>query len=93
MVDTSTPSCGNSRFGCWVCTVVDKDKTMQTLIDTGEEWMEPLLDYRDMLSSTQDPETKSHYREYKRRDGQVIVKGDKFIPGPYKAEYRLKIFT
>ena len=90
VVDTSTPSCGNSRFGCWVCTVVDKDKTMQTLIDTGEEWMEPLLDYRDMLSSTQDPETKSHYREYKRRDGQVIVKGDKFIPGPYKAEYRLK---
>ena len=22
VVDTSTPSCGNSRFGCWTCTVV-----------------------------------------------------------------------
>lgn len=91
VVDTSTPSCGNSRFGCWVCTVVDKDKTMQTLIDTGEEWMEPLLDYRDLLSETQVPENKFKFREFKRRDGQVIVtKDSKFIPGPYKAEYRLK---
>jgi len=89
VVDKTTPSCGNSRFGCWVCTVVDKDKTMQTLIDTGEEWMEPLLDYRDMLRATQEPEKKLIYREFKRRDGQVIVKDDKFIPGPYKPEYRL----
>ena len=33
VVDTSTPSCGNSRFGCWVCTVVEKDKSMEGLID------------------------------------------------------------
>ena len=90
VVDTSTPSCGNSRFGCWVCTVVDKDKTMQTLIDTGEEWMEPLLDFRDMLRDTQVPENKLKYREFKRRDGQVIVNDGKFIPGPYKPEYRLQ---
>ena len=25
-IDTSTPSCGNSRFGCWTCTVVERDK-------------------------------------------------------------------
>lgn len=91
VVDTSTPSCGNSRFGCWVCTVVDKDKTMQTLIDTGEEWMEPLLDYRDMLRATQNPEKKLEYREFKRRDGQVIVKDNRFIPGPYKPEYRIHL--
>ena len=29
VVDTSTPSCGNSRFGCWVCTVVDRDSSME----------------------------------------------------------------
>lgn len=91
VVDNSTPSCGNSRFGCWVCTVVEKDKTMQTLIDTGEEWMEPLLDFRDMLKDTQIPENKLIYREFKRRDGQVIVKDEKFIPGPYKPEYRIKL--
>ena len=26
VVDKNTESCGNSRFGCWVCTVVTKDK-------------------------------------------------------------------
>ena len=29
VIDTSTPSCGNSRFGCWTCTVVTKDKAME----------------------------------------------------------------
>jgi len=28
-IDTSTPSCGNSRFGCWTCTVVDRDKASE----------------------------------------------------------------
>ena len=26
MVDRSLPSCGKSRFGCWVCTMVESDK-------------------------------------------------------------------
>ena len=91
VIDTSTPSCGNSRFGCWVCTVVDTDKSMTAMIDNGEEWMQPLLDYRDMLSETQIPERKLEYRDFKRRDGQVIVRKDgKLIPGPYKPEYRKK---
>ena len=44
VVDTTTPSCGNSRFGCWTCTVVERDKSMEAMIDSGEEWMEPLLE-------------------------------------------------
>jgi hypothetical protein len=31
-IDTSTPSCGNSRFGCWPCTVVDRDKASEGLL-------------------------------------------------------------
>ncbi len=27
VVDTTTPSCGDSRFGCWVCTLVEEDKS------------------------------------------------------------------
>ena len=46
VIDTTTPSCGNSRFGCWVCTVVNKDSTMEGLIDNGEEWLDPLLELR-----------------------------------------------
>lgn len=49
VIDTSTSSCGNSRFGCWVCTVVKHDKSMENLIDNGEEWMVPLLEFRDEL--------------------------------------------
>ncbi|MCA9112393.1 MAG: DNA phosphorothioation system sulfurtransferase DndC, partial [Planctomycetaceae bacterium] len=30
VVDTTTPSCGNSRFGCWVCTVVEQDHAMES---------------------------------------------------------------
>jgi DNA sulfur modification protein DndC len=33
VVDTSTPSCGNSRFGCWVCTVVAEDVSLKNTIE------------------------------------------------------------
>lgn len=91
VVDTSTPSCGNSRFGCWVCTVVEKDKTMQALIDNGEEWMEPLLDFRDKLADTQIPANKLNFRDIKRRDGKSIVKDGKIIPGPYLPKVRMQL--
>jgi DNA sulfur modification protein DndC len=59
VVDTSTPSCGNSRFGCWVCTVVQQDHSMEAMIDNGEEWLEPLLDFRNLLASTLQKNTGS----------------------------------
>ena len=84
VIDTTTPSCGNSRFGCWVCTVVERDDTMESLIDNGEEWMEPLLELRDFLSSTQTQEGKLTYRDHKRRGGKVSFKRDGSIArGPY----------
>ena len=87
VIDTTTPSCGNSRFGCWVCTVVTKDNTMETLIDNGEEWMEPLLELRDFLASTQEPTNKVKYRDHKRRGGQVSFKADGDIArGPYRLD-------
>ena len=71
VVDTSTPSCGNSRFGCWVCTVVDKDSSLQNTIENGEDWMEPLLELRQDLKDTQDPKRRRDVRELKRRNGQM----------------------
>jgi len=73
VVDSTTPSCGNSRFGCWTCTVVTRDKSMEAMIDNGEEWMLPMLEFRDWLTSTQNPEKKHLYREHKRRTGEVLV--------------------
>jgi DNA sulfur modification protein DndC len=90
VVDKTTPSCGNSRFGCWVCTVIVQDKSMEALIDSGEEWMEPLLEIRNLLASTQDPSVKHRYREYKRRKGTVDFNrsnSGKIVPGPYKLEF------
>ena len=87
VIDTTTPSCGNSRFGCWVCTVVTKDNSMEALIDNGEEWMEPLLELRDFLASTQEPDKKAIYRDHKRRGGLVSFKADGNIArGPYRLD-------
>jgi DNA sulfur modification protein DndC len=89
VVDTTTPSCGNSRFGCWVCTVVERDKAMEAMIDSGEEWLTPLLEFRDKLSETQRPELKARFRDYKRRTGKVqfIGETDRVMPGPYTMNF------
>lgn len=66
VMDTSTPSCGQSRFGCWVCTVVERDKSMESFVDDGEERFKPLLDFRDYLSKIRED---SSARENVRRNG------------------------
>ena len=93
VIDTSTPSCGNSRFGCWTCTVVTKDKAIHGLVESGETWMQPLLDFRNQLFESTKPEKKKEYRNSKRRTGKVTyskysLQDDnsserKHIPGPY----------
>ncbi|KEO84702.1 DNA phosphorothioation system sulfurtransferase DndC [Tumebacillus flagellatus] len=65
-------SCGNSRFGCWVCTVVVQDKAVIGFIESGEEWLQPLLNFRDWLSSIRDREGS---RQTHRRDGTVYFVG------------------
>lgn len=76
VVDTSTPSCGNSRFGCWVCTVVDEDVSLKNTIENGEDWMEPLLELREELKDTQNPATRKEVRSLKRRTGQMKLISD-----------------
>lgn len=98
VIDTNTPSCGNSRFGCWTCTVVTQDKAIEGLVSSGEEWMRPLLDFRNQLHASSLPENKTKYRNYKRRTGRVtFARGaldddsetlTKHVPGPYWMEYR-----
>jgi DNA sulfur modification protein DndC len=76
VIDTSTPSCGNSRFGCWVCTVAQRDTSMEALIESGEDWLEPLFEFREWLAGTIDPERKREFRDIKGRDGRVIFRKD-----------------
>lgn len=85
VIDDTTPSCGNSRFGCWTCTVVNKDKSMEGLIDNGEEWMQPLADIRNFLIETRD--NPEEWREKRRRDGSI----KEGLWGPYKFTTRVEI--
>ncbi|WP_293397755.1 DNA phosphorothioation system sulfurtransferase DndC [Phenylobacterium sp. RIFCSPHIGHO2_01_FULL_69_31] len=82
VLDTSTPSCGDSRFGCWVCTLVTQDKSMSAMIQNDEEkeWMSPLLELRNALD-----EPDHEKRDFRRMGGhvQLFNQADKPIPGPY----------
>ncbi len=94
VVDTSTPSCGASRFGCWVCTLVSQDKSMAAMIQNDEEkeWLQPLLDFRKEL----DAPTNRDRRDFRRRNGDVQLYERNLdetisvepIPGPYIKEAR-----
>lgn len=80
VVDTKSQSCGNSRFGCWTCTVVSKDRALHGLIETGEDWMKPLLEFRDELHYSTQPENKLKFRNIKRRSGKIDIQ-TKHSPG------------
>lgn len=86
VVDASTPSCGDSRFGCWTCTLVEKDKSMSAMIQNDEEkeWMLPLLELRNALDLADD----RHLRDFRRMNGSVQLFHDKPIPGPYTQSAR-----
>jgi len=94
VIDTSTPSCGDSRFGCWVCTMVNKDKSMEAMIQNDEEkeWMQPLLDIRNDLDIKDDHDKRDFRRIYgkvelfeRNVDGEISVKP---IHGPYTKYWR-----
>ncbi|WP_218589621.1 DNA phosphorothioation system sulfurtransferase DndC [Pseudonocardia oceani] len=81
VVDKGTPSCGDSRFGCWTCTLVDKDKSMEAMVsnDAEKEWMLPLLELRNALDVPDD----RPLRDFRRMNGTVQLFHDRPIPGPY----------
>ncbi|MEG4507345.1 DNA phosphorothioation system sulfurtransferase DndC [Microcoleus sp. F6_B4] len=95
VVDTSTPSCGSSRFGCWVCTMVSQDKSMEAMIlnDEEKEWMQPLLDIRNELDIKDDRPKRDFRRIYGRVELFERNMGDDTtsvepIPGPYTKFWR-----
>lgn len=90
VVDTSTPSCGDSRFGCWVCTLVEQDKSMHAMIQNDEEkeWMLPLLQLRNELDPPKTPDGDRALRDFRRMNGAVQLFNDRPIPGPYTQRVR-----
>ena len=94
VVDTSTPSCGDSRFGCWVCTLVEKDKSMSAMVQNDEEmeWMEPLLQLRNELDfrGEEKKEIERGRRDFRRMRGHVQLFHNQALHGPYTQKAREK---
>ena len=86
-----TQSCGNSRFGCWVCTVVKDDKSLNGFIRSGHRELIPLAEFRIWIMGIRD---KDEYREKKRRNGTVYeTKTGEMGYGPFTWEARKLILT
>ena len=83
-IDTGTPSCGKSRFGCWTCTVVERDKASEGLLASGDERMEDLLEFREVLIHYRNPENGK--RDMKRMNGSDG-------PGPLTMTARRELLT
>ena len=88
--EDDAPSCGTTspRFGCWTCTVVEKDRSMSGLVDSGFEEFEPMLEFRDWLQSIRG-DVKRRMRT--RRNGTVIYKNGKVMYGPFTLDTRREI--
>ena len=94
VVDNTTSTCGNSRFGCWVCTLVNKDKSLTAMVENDEEkeWLQPILDIRTELGAKDNRDR----RDFRRRNGNVQLyernlEGEislEPIPGPFTKEAR-----
>lgn len=86
VVDTSTSSCGDSRFGCYVCTMVTQDKSMQAMIQNDEQkqWMQPILDFRNKNLAVEDRDE----RDFRRLNGRLTLFRDQLVHGPYTQQRR-----
>ena len=87
--ESQQQSCGQSRFGCWVCTVVKEDKSLNGFIRSGHRELIPLAEFRRWLMEIRDIGT---YREKKRRDGTVYRTANNDLGyGPFNWEARKMI--
>lgn len=85
------PSCGSTspRFGCWTCTVVKKDRSLEGLVGAGFDELEPLMDFRNWLLELRENEEN---RLPFRRDGAMKHREDgSRVWGPFRMEVRREI--
>jgi DNA sulfur modification protein DndC len=88
VTDKSHASCGQSRFGCWTCTVVKEDKSMAALVSKGYPWLEPLLLLRENMVAERNI---SINRMPTRRNGQAAITEDGHNQGNYTPAYRARL--
>lgn len=80
---------GNSRFGCWVCTMVKEDKSLKNFIDHGASELIPLRDFRNWLVKLR---SSPEARDYRRRNGSVyLTSSGEYGRGPFTMKARKEI--
>ena len=80
---------GNSRFGCWICTMVKEDKSLKNFIDHGATELIPLRDFRNWLVELR---SNPQARDYRRRNGSVyLMANGEYGRGPFTMETRKEI--
>jgi len=83
------PVTGNSRFGCWCCTIVKEDKSLQNFINKGSVELTPLRNFRNWLVEIR---KSPLHRDSKRRDGSIYYKANgEFGLGPFTMDARKMI--
>lgn len=75
--------CTSGRFGCWICTVVRKDRAVTNMVNDGYPELTPLLNFRNWIIGIRD---KPHLRYKRRRNGDVGL-------GPFTLRTRREILT
>lgn len=80
---------GNSRFGCWICTMVKEDKSLKNFIDHGATELIPLRDFRNWLVELR---ANPKARDYRRRNGSIYLTATgEYGRGPFTMEARQQI--
>lgn len=83
IIDKNQNSCGGSRFGCWICTLVNEDKSMQGFIKNGQIAMQGLNDFRNFIKDARD---NHNLRSDFKRDGR-------YQRGPFTSMARKEILN
>lgn len=76
--ETNDRPCASARFGCWVCTVVRRDKSTENLLQSGYADLAPYHEFRSWIAQIRNDEA---LRCKKRRNG-------KLGPGPFRLATR-----
>jgi DNA sulfur modification protein DndC len=100
MPGTSRDTCGNSRFGCWCCTVVKNERSLRNLAAGAAPWMGKMVVFRDLLHETTQGEARYDARSIRGGETETIKltgkgteQGGTLSPRGYTMTFRKRLLA
>lgn len=97
---TSRNTCGNSRHGCWACTVVKNEKSLRNMAAGVAPWMRGMVAFRDLLYETTQGEARLDTRSIRGGEGETInltgkgsEQGGSLSPRGYTMAFRKRLLA